>query len=330
MRGANRRSLAATALDHLSADDPFVLVDVGARGGLEPLWGQIQDQILAVGFEPDESHQLTESPNQRYLRVALWERSEPLTLYVARDPGKTSVFRPNMDTVKAFPVPERFETVSEVAIPSERVQTLDQALRANGVPPADFIKIDTQGSELPILRGGPASLGGAVGLKTEVEFVELYRGQPLFAEVDEFARGAGYELIDLRRVHWRREGYKAFPGRGQVVFGDALYLKRQEGFLAELEGADPGTAQNRVLKFVVACMVYGVHDYAVTLLEAARHQGRVEESLHRALMDAILSHDRRTLAPNLPRLHRLVRKAHRALDRGQESWGHSDGVLGNR
>ncbi len=28
------------------------------------------------------------------------------------------------------------------------------------------------------------------------------------------------------------------------------------------------------MKFVAACLVYGVHDYAVTLLDAAQRQGR--------------------------------------------------------
>lgn len=330
MRGAARPPLAATALEAVDSGDPFVLVDVGARGGLEPLWRQVQDRILAVGFEPDESHQLTETSNRRFLPVAVWERSEPLTLYVSRDPGKSSVFRPRMESVRAFPLPERFETVSEVQIPRERVQTLDAVLEANGISAPDFIKLDTQGSELAILRGATASLDGAVGLKTEVEFVELYEDQPLFAEVDAFARAAGFELVDLRRVHWRRAGYSDFPGKGQLVFGDALYFKRQDVFLAGLGPAGEVVAQDRVLKFVAACLIYGMHDYAVTLLDAARAQGHVREREHRALHEAILAYDRRVLAPNLPRLHRLVRRAQRALDRGQEGWGHSDGVLGNR
>ena len=43
------------------------------------------------------------------------------------------------------------------------------------------MKIDAQGSELNILEGGEKFLkNNLIGLQIEVEFNEIYKGQPLF------------------------------------------------------------------------------------------------------------------------------------------------------
>lgn len=170
--------------------------------------------MLAIGFEPDQRDfaQLESSTRRRYFPVALWERSEPVTLYCSRGGGKSSLLRPRPETFHAFPEPERLETVDEVPIPAERVQSLDRVLSDDGVDHVDFIKLDTQGTELPILRGASTTLATAVGLKVEVEFVELYEGQPLFADVDAFLRAAGFQLMDLQRGYWKRNGHTAFLG----------------------------------------------------------------------------------------------------------------------
>ena len=54
----------------------------------------------------------------------------------------------------------------------------------------DFIKLDTQGSELDILHGAGSLLDNCSGLQLEVMFSPLYEGQPLFADVDAYLRCA--------------------------------------------------------------------------------------------------------------------------------------------
>jgi hypothetical protein len=59
---------------------------------------------------------------------------------------------------------------------------------------ADMLKLDAQGAELDVLQGGPRILGQALVVHTEVEFVPLYHGQPLFADVDQHLRQAGFQF----------------------------------------------------------------------------------------------------------------------------------------
>lgn len=83
----------------------------------------------------------------------------------------------------------------------------------------DVLKLDLQGGELDALRGLGERLSEVRVLLTEVEFTPLYAGQPLFADVDAFLRGAGFRLFHLYDV-WSHPD-------GQVTSGDALYVNER-------------------------------------------------------------------------------------------------------
>ncbi len=104
---------------------------------------------------------------------------------------------------------------------------LDDCLAAHGVPRADFLELDTQGSELEILAGAERALHDTVvGIQAEVEFAPMYVHQPLFADVDAFLRARGFQLYDLSRYRARRGTVDAAtPTRGQLLWGHALYLR---------------------------------------------------------------------------------------------------------
>jgi hypothetical protein len=110
---------------------------------------------------------------------------------------------------------------------SVQTMPLDACLARHDVPRADFLELDVQGSELDVLIGAEATLRTTLGVQVEVEFVPIYVDQPLFADVDRFLRGRGFELFDLSRYHVRRAALEATtPTRGQLLWGHALYLRQ--------------------------------------------------------------------------------------------------------
>ena len=61
------------------------------------------------------------------------------------------MLEPNREFLDRFPHAGRFYVLSTQSI---AVDTLDTQIREHGVDDVDFIKIDTQGSEIDILKGG--------------------------------------------------------------------------------------------------------------------------------------------------------------------------------
>ena len=275
-------------------DHIFTLVDVGSMGGVEAKWDNFGDDIKVIGFEPDEREfsKLISSPNRSFLNFALSNKSEDLKLYISCEPGKTSTYRPNIKELNSFPRAKRFETVNEVLIPASRVRRMDNILHEHEVFDVDFLKMDTQGSELQILKGSEDYLQGSIlGVKVEVEFLEIYKGQPLFADVDSYMRVNGYQLMDLKRTYWKRNDHTSFIGKGQLVFGDALYFKTSEVFFDMLKNTDVSYAQSKTIKFIAACLVYGMRDYAVLLINQACIHGYIPKQLGAKLKQRIKTND---------------------------------------
>lgn len=108
---------------------PITLIDVGARGGLQPNWKRATRHLRLVGFEPDSAEHARlvadADPNRAvYINAAVGRESAELTLNVGREGGTSSLLEPNMSFLRRFPRPERYEVVKRVKIATDRLDTL--------------------------------------------------------------------------------------------------------------------------------------------------------------------------------------------------------------
>jgi FkbM family methyltransferase len=251
-------------------EHPLVLVDVGASGGLNHNWKPARRHLKVIGFEPDprEYSALVErgGDDTIYFNTALFSDQRRLSLHLARKQEVSSTFMPNRDFLDAFPDAERYDILREITIDAD---TLDNQLANGGIHGVDFLKLDTQGSELSILRGATRTLERQiVGVEIEVEFVELYKGQPLFDEVNRFLTESGFWLFDLRRQFLKRSVGKSLGAhKGQLVFCDALYLRNQESLKTLVDRVeDPYKKKAKILNTLAICVLYGYYDYALEVL----------------------------------------------------------------
>ncbi|MDJ0811315.1 MAG: FkbM family methyltransferase [Desulfobacterales bacterium] len=251
-------------------DMPITLVDVGASGGMMPMWQPHSQHIKLIGFEPDtrafEALKQKQNALTVYFNTALHRQSGQIPFYLTRKQQNSSSFVPNHELLSRFPNPARFDVVDQIRIDCHG---LDEFLRAEKITDVDFIKLDTQGAELPILEGASDILQDSLfGMEIEVQFAPLYKDCPLFPQIDQFVGKLGYDLIDMRLVSWKRNvGAEFGNSKGQIVFADTLYFRKIENFKAMIGKCDHEMARSKLLRAISVCLIYGFADYALELLD---------------------------------------------------------------
>ena len=249
---------------------PLTLVDVGARGGLQPNWRKADRYLRVVAFEPDPDeharlvHRAPADGSKVYINAALHRGEGELALHLTRNAGASSLLAPNRAFLDRFPEADRFDVMRDLPV---RVDALDAILAQNAVHGVDFLKIDTQGAELAILEGATSTLAGSVfGVELEVNLAPLYRGQPAFGELDKLLCSSGLQLMDLRPVYWKRARGARYGGpKGQLVFADALYFRTGERFQGHLARIAEHERRGALLHALSICLLYGYVDYAIEL-----------------------------------------------------------------
>jgi FkbM family methyltransferase len=225
----------ATSLLELLPDFGKVnIVDIGAMslGEREPYRPLITaGRASVVGFEPNETEcaKLNQGAGAgRYYPYFVGDGSVR-TFHETNQPMTGSLYEPNT------PLLEKFAVLAELVTPVARhggIQTrrLDDLAGLEGLEDIDLIKIDIQGGELDVFRAASRALDQAVIIITEVEFIELYKDQPLFGDIDRYLRGHGFQFHTF--LGFGKRFFKPFiaPGNAgagfhQMLWSDAVFVK---------------------------------------------------------------------------------------------------------
>jgi FkbM family methyltransferase len=116
---------------------------------------------------------------------------------------------------------EHFDT--EAKTEQRNLLTLDKLLEKNDHNKPDFIKIDTQGYELEILKGGEEALTHAEFVLLEVSLLDIYVNSPLIIDVLNFMKERGFVLYDICTLMKR-------PLDNALFQSDFLFVKETSQF----------------------------------------------------------------------------------------------------
>lgn len=218
----------------LVGDRRIAVVDIGARviAGHDPCYHALVmaglADLVAFDVDPEACADLTiRYPSARIIAAAVGDGGEH-RLHRTEMASKSSLFPPNR------PVAALYQTFSQ-GMRVEACETvgtvrLDDALDgASGTMVPDLVTMDIQGGEAMAIAGGARSFANALMVETEVEFVEQYRGQPLFGDIDCALRALG--LVFHRFTGFATRAMRPVligddPSRGvnQWLWADAVYF----------------------------------------------------------------------------------------------------------
>jgi FkbM family methyltransferase len=186
---------------HVRGVDRPVVFDVGANVGQSVRrYRSALPGCEIHSFEPspttfEELRANVEGPDVRLVNVAVGSTPGSLLLFETASSVMTSLLTP----VPQGPA-RRVDRATEVP-----VITLDDYCAEQNISRVDLLKTDTQGYDLEVLRGARRIIeDGRVHLvMMEVDFTELYVGQPRFDVVLGHLLDRGYHLVSFYEMHWK-------------------------------------------------------------------------------------------------------------------------------
>lgn len=199
--------------------DEFVIVDVGGADGTTPKIFSLAFPSKSIYiFEPIKANRdIIESmkgafPKFKLIPKAVGSAAGSAEINVAERITSSSLFELNPDQkselFKDALIPVRKETIE--------VTTLDAEL--NGVSSIGILKIDVQGFELEVLKGGTETLKRTGVIILEMNNHDGYVNAPKYYAIDEFLRDSGFTLYDM---------FPSSKDSGRLKEWDSIYVNNK-------------------------------------------------------------------------------------------------------
>jgi len=184
---------------------PHVVFDAGAfKGYFSHCWRKWCPQAEVHAFEPSTEacdllqQKFTNEPFFHLNQVGLGETEGQMEYHVASEARSCNSFLPPNEKT----LDEMQYRVGAVTTRTVPVTTLDAYCRQAKIAGVYLIKIDVQGFELNVLKGGAqVALPLTDYILVESAIRPLYVGAPRFSDVFEYLTAHGFHLIGLRTYH---------------------------------------------------------------------------------------------------------------------------------
>lgn len=264
---------------HLNINEKLIIHHVGGRAGSRsfPILDAFEKDIVNVLYEADESCVLQVAENwskqsclTKVLPYCLSEKNGTTSFNINYDPYTSSIYPMNPRYASFYykypgsnfdyVIGDTFRTIKNVQIPTITLDTV--VIQKEEVPSPDYLSIDTQGSELDILKGALECLDTTIlAVCSEVSLHQIYEGQPLLGDICLLLSKYDFDLVDVKmfnKLHPIR-GKNGFRGEGYDVQGEALFLKRPKACKDSLQ----------LHKLAYIATVYGQFECAQQCFESA-------------------------------------------------------------
>lgn len=202
------------------AESYGTVIDVGANRGQFAVFARHRwPDARLLCFEPIPTPRevlislASELGNAEVMPFAIADESGQRVMQVAEADDSSSLLTASASQLEAFPAAAKVDEVVVDARP------LDDLLDLRDLRLPILFKIDVQGAEFEVLRGGSRLLESACDILIECSLVELYEGQALIDETIRFANERGFRVKGVSPPFRAPDGT---PLQCDVLFSRAL------------------------------------------------------------------------------------------------------------
>lgn len=183
----------------LARFDVDCVFDVGANAG------QYGSRLREVGFSgriisfepnPEVVTKLRSVAQHDELwvvkEIALDSVSRPVTFNLMKEDQFSSLHSPEHSATSAFVAKNAVER--KISLTTQTLDELYPSLKREFGFQRPFLKMDTQGHDVEVVKGGLSCIGGFIGLQSELAITRLYEGAPDLHSALEYYRSLGFKL----------------------------------------------------------------------------------------------------------------------------------------
>lgn len=188
------------------------LIDIGANSGeFATFLSQLFSVSLVHAIEPLPRHAASlKARNFTVHSIALSDREGTQTFHISAADSASSLLPLTPACLSEFP---QVAVTDTIVVPVKRLD--DVVAPIEGA----LIKIDAQGAEREIIKGGHETIRAASLVLIEMTYKPLYEGQALFNEIHRLLDDLGFELIAVRSQHMSAT-------TGEPLFAHMIYENR--------------------------------------------------------------------------------------------------------
>ena len=228
-----------TNIEKLLKNRKLIGLDVGAQGGFnsDKFFPERYNKYFESILVDPLKNSLEGKESTHTINKGLWSSKGVRKLYILnKRPQSSSMYEPDKKSLSIYGFEEKDFHLFDVS-KTETVEcdTLSSSLKALNINTLDYLKIDTQGAELEILKG--LENYRPLLIKCEVQIFPMYKKEPSWTEVSDLLYKLGYIVSDWKKIgsHATRapvEMDMVFIPNFLIESGKKLILEKEKEFIS--------------------------------------------------------------------------------------------------
>ena len=226
-------------IQELLKEKKLIGLDIGSQGGFnsDNYFPKKYNNFFQKILVDPLNDSLKNEKDTNIINKGFWSDKGSRKLYILGNrPGSSSMFEPDIKSFEIYGFKEKdFHLFDITKTKIVECDTLSSSLSNINFNNLDYLKIDTQGAELEILKG----IGNyrPLIIKCEVQLFPMYKNIPSWTETVDFLNKLGYMISDWRKIgsHITRtpvEMDMIFIPNFSIDSGEKIIKEKEKEFIA--------------------------------------------------------------------------------------------------